>query len=222
MIGVVSCNKKNNDAPAVVKQVALNFVNASADTINIYRNGSRLNTTSAILPGYFTAYYPVSEGQQIFEIRKPFNVSTGVVQNLFSVTLPADTNYYRTLFITDEKADDAFAIHDVFKVDSSAAQDSTCFIRLVNTSPGSGSLNMTFGNTAVSSDVPFKGYSDFAIVNLYKDASITGVTALKIFTTGSTQAFYTDSVTLNAGTNYTVYTLGTPGAAGFTIGLKPN
>ena len=147
---------------------------------------------------------------------------TSVVQSLFSITLPADTNYYRTLFITDEKADDAFAIHDVFKVDPSATQDSTCFLRLVNSSAGSGALTMTFGNTTVSSSIPFKGYSDFNLVNLYKDASQTGLTALKVFSTGSSTALYTDSVALNPGVNYTVYTLGIPGATGFTIGFKPN
>jgi len=222
IVGLAACKKNYDDAPAVVRQVELNFINASADTINIYRNGSRLNTTSAILPGYFTAYYPVPEGQQIFEVKKPFNVNTNVVQNLFTITLPADTNYARTLFITDAKADDAFAIDDVFYVDSTKAADSTCFIRLVNSSPGSGALTMTFGSTTVSSSIPFKGHSDFALVSLYKDASVTGLTALKIFNAGSSTPFYTDSVSLNPGTNYTVYTLGTPAPTGFNIGFKPN
>lgn len=221
--GLAACKKKYDDTPTLVSKVKLNVINTSVDTINIYRNGSRLNTTSAILPGYFTAYYDVPEGQQIYEVKKPFNVGTSIVQNLFSITLPADTNFYRTLFVTDGKADDAFTTPDIFKADTvTATKDSTCFIRLVNSSPGSGALDMTFGSTTASSNVAFKGHSDFALVSLYKDASVTGVTALKIFNTGSATPLYTDSVTLTPGTNYTIYTLGTPGTTGFNIGFKPD
>jgi hypothetical protein len=222
IVGLMACKKKYDDAPTIVSKVKLNIINTSVDTINIYRNGSRLNTTSAILPGYFTAYYDVPEGQQIYEVKKPFNVNTSVVQNLFNITLPADTNFYRTFFITDGKADDAFTTPDVFKDDTTATADSTCFIRLVNSSPGSGALTMTFGSTTVSSSIPFKGYSDFALVNIYKEASVTGLIALKIFNSGSSTPLYTDSVSLNSGSNYTVYTLGTPGATGFNVGFKPD
>lgn len=218
--GLVACKKKYDDAPAFVPKVALCVLNASADTINIYQNGSRINTTSAILPGYFTRYDSVPRGKQIYEIKKPFNISTGIVQNLFSITVQ-DTSLRQTLFVTDEKADDAFRTTDIFKTDS-VTTDSTCFLRLVNTSPGSGALNMTFGTATVSGSIPFKGYSDFTLVNLYKDASVTGVTALKIFSAGSSTPLFVDSVSLNPGTNYTVYTLGTPGTTGFNIGFKPN
>lgn len=222
MGGLAACKKKNDDAPTVVAKVKLNVINASADTVNIYLNGSRLNTTSAILPGYFTGYYNVPEGQQTYGVKKPFNVNTNVVQNLFSITLPADTNFQHSLFITDGKADDAFETVDTFKKDTTTAADSTCFIRLVNSSPGSGALNMTFGSTTVSSGIAFKGYSDFTLVNTYQGASVTGVIPLKIFNTGSNTPLYIDSVSLNPGTNYTVYTLGTPGTTGFNIGFKPN
>lgn len=220
IIGLAACKKKYDDAPTIIHKVALSVINASADTINIYLNGSRLNTTSAILPGYFTKYDSVPRGQQIYEIKKPFNVSTGTVQNLFGITIP-DTSLQQTLFVTDEKADDAFRTTDVFKAATTAA-DSTCFIRFVNSSPGSGPLNMTFGSTTVSSTTPFKGYSDFTLVNLYKDASVTGVTALKIFNTGSTTPLLIDSVSLSPGSHYTYYTLGVPGATGFAIAYRQN
>lgn len=222
MVGLIACKKKYDDAPAIVHKVGLCVLNASLDTINVYLNGSRLNTTSAILPGYFTQYDSVPRGQQIYEVKKPFNISTSIVQNLFSIIIQ-DTSLRQTLFVTDGKAEDAFRTTDIFKTDTvKATQDSTCFIRLVNSSPGSGPLDMTFGSTTISSGIPFKGYSDFTVVNLYKDASKTGVTALKIFNTGSGTPLYTDSVTLTLGTNYTIYTLGTPGTAGFNIGFKPN
>ncbi|MBV8390793.1 MAG: hypothetical protein JO080_13400, partial [Mucilaginibacter sp.] len=82
IIGLSACKKTYDDAPKVVSQVALNVVNASADTVNIYLNGSRLNTTSAILPGYSTGYYRVPKGQQIYEIKKPFNIYANAIQTL--------------------------------------------------------------------------------------------------------------------------------------------
>jgi len=218
--GLAACKKAYDDAPTVVSQVTLNFVNASADTVNIYLNGSRLNTTAAILPAYSTGYYYVPAGKQTYGVKKPFNVNSSTVQNLFNITLPADVNYYRTLFITDEKADDAFQSVDVFKTDTSAAKDSTCFIRLVNSSPGSGALDMTYGTTTVSTGIPFKGYSDFALVSIYKGASVTGLVPLKIFNAGSSTPLYTDSLSLSPGYNYTFYTLGTPGATGFSVGFR--
>jgi hypothetical protein len=219
--GLTACKKKYDDAPTFVSKVALSVLNASADTINIYLNGSRLNTTSAILPGYYTRYDSIPRGKQIYEIKKPFNINSGVVQNLFSITMQ-DTSLRQTLFVTDNKADDAFSIPDIFKTDTvTATKDSTCFIRLVNSSSGSGALNMTFGSVTVSNGIPFKGYSEFVLVNPYKEASVTGLTALKIFNAGSSTPLYIDSVSLNPQTNYTVYTLGTPGAAGFNIGFKP-
>jgi len=220
IIGVVSCNKKNNDAPAVVTKVRLNVLNASVDTVNIYQNGSRLNTTSAILPGYSTGYYYVPKGQQTYEVRKPFNVNTSVIQNLFSITVPADTNYYRTLFITDAKAEDAFLTRDVFKTDTSATADSSCYIRFVNSSPASGAVDISYGNVIVSSNVAFQKYTDFVEVNTIKGASITGLIPLKIFSTGSSTPLYTDSVSLTTGAHYTIYTLGTPGVSGFTFGFR--
>lgn len=221
ILGLAACKKKYDDAPAFIHKVALSVVNASPDTVNIYLNGSRLNTTSAILPGYFIKYDSVPRGQQIYEVKKPFNVSTGIVQNLFSITIQ-DTSLQQTLFVTDGKADDAFRTTDIFKRDTAVTRDSTCFIRLVNSSPGSGALDMIFGSTTVSSSIPFKSSSDFTLVNLYKDASKTGLTALKIFNTGSSTPLYIDSVSLTTYTNYTIYTLGTPGTGGFTIGFKPN
>ena len=221
IVVVSACKKKYDDAPAFLSKVALSVLNASADTINVYLNGSRLNTTSAILPGYFTRYDSVPRGKQIYEIKKPFNTSTSVVQNLFSITVQ-DTSLRQTLFVTDNKADDAFSIPDIFKTDTvKATQDSTCFLRLVNSSPGSGGLDMSYGNTIVAGNVAFKGHSDFTLVSTKIGASVTGVIPLKIFNTGAVTPLYLDSVTLTPGTNYTIYTLGTPGAPGFNIGFKP-
>ena len=46
----LSC-KKNNDAPVVSTSIdSLNVVNATANTINLYLNGTRLNNNSNLYP----------------------------------------------------------------------------------------------------------------------------------------------------------------------------
>ena len=220
IVGLVACKKKNDDAPTIVSKVGLNIINTSVDTVNVYLNGSRLNTTTAILPGYSTGYYPVPKGQQTYEVKKPFNITTSTVQTLFSITLTADTNPNHTLFITDGKAGDAFQTIDVFKTDTSATGDSSCYIRLVNSSPTSGALDMSYGNVAVSTNVAFQKYTDFIEVATNKGVSATGLIPLKLFGTGSTTPLYIDSVSLTPGSHYTYYTLGTPGTTGFTVAYR--
>lgn len=224
IIGLAACKKTYDDAPTVVSQVRLNVINASADTVNVYLNGSRLNTTSAIFPAYSTGYYYIPGGKQTYGIKKPFNVSSNTIQNLFSITLPVDSkdsNLYHTLFITDEKADDAFETKDNFTAFPGSTTD-TCYIRFVNSSPGSGPLDVTFGGTKLFSNVAFKSNSEFALINTANGASATGVIPLEVFNAGSTTPLYIDSVSLNSGNYYTFFTLGTPGTTGFTITYRTN
>lgn len=221
IIGLAACKKTYDDAPTVVSQVRLNVINASADTVNIYLNGSRLNSTSAIFPGYSTGYYYVPEGKQTYGIKKPFNVSSNTIQNLFSITLPADSNLYHTLFITDEKADNAFETKDNFTAFPGSVTD-TCYIRFVNSSPGSGALDITYGGSKLFSNVAFKSNSEFTLINTANGASVTGLIPLEVFNAGSTTPLYIDSVGLTAGTYYTFYTMGTPGTTGFTLTYRTN
>lgn len=214
--GISAC-KKNNDAPTVIPQVGLNVVNASADTFNVYLNGSRLNSTSTILPGYSTGYYSVPGGQQSFQIKKPFDMAASTIQTLFSITLPADTNINHSLFVTDETAGDAFVTVDNFYSDTTS---STCFIRFVNSSPGSGGLDMSCGSATLFSNILFKSAGNFTLVNTVDGASLSGLTPIKIFTTGSTTPLLIDSVGLSANAHYTIYTLGKPGSSGFNIGIR--
>jgi hypothetical protein len=219
IIGFSACKKPYNDAPTVVPQVGLNVINASADAFNIYLNGSRLNSTSTILPGYSSGYYHVEKGQQSFQIKKPFNTATNTIQTLFSITVPADSNLNHTLFVTDETANDAFVTVDNFTAIPGSGTD-TCYIRFVNSSPGSGALDVTYGGAKLFSNLSFKGYSDFSLVNTVNGASVTGVIPLEIFSAGSSTPLFIDSVALNQGNHYTFYTLGKPGTTGFTIAYR--
>src|SRR6266700_6935581 len=119
ILGLSAC-KKNNDAPTVIPQVGLNVINASVDTFNLYLNGTRQNSTATILPGYSTGYYPVPAGQQSYQIRKQFNTATNTIQTLFSITSPADTNPYHSLFSTGETASEAFFSVDLLQTDTTS------------------------------------------------------------------------------------------------------
>lgn len=217
--GLSACKKAYNDAPTVVPQVGFNVINASADTFNIYLNGSRLNSTSTILPGYSTGYYHVDKGQQSYQIKKPFNTATNTIQTLFTIAVPADTNLNHTLFVTDGTASDAFVTIDNFAPIPGSGTD-TCYMRFVNSSPGAGALDVTYGGTKLFSSIAFKNKSDFTLVNTVNGASVTGVVPLEIFSAGSTTPLFIDSVSLNQGAHYTFYTLGTPGTKGFAIGFR--
>jgi hypothetical protein len=217
IIGLSAC-KKNSDAPVTFKG-GLNVTNVSIDTFNFYLNGTRKNSTASILPGFSTGYYPVPQGQQSCQIKKPFNTTTNTIQTLFSITIPADVYPYHSLFVTDESVNDAFSTVD--KLDTTSKSD-TCFIRFVNASPGSGGLDMAYGSATQFTNVQFKSASEFIFVNTVSGAAASGYIPVKIFTTGSTTPLVTDSVILVAGKSYTFYSQGKPGTAGFSMGSTIN
>ena len=195
------------------------MINASADTFNIYLNGTRKNSTSTILPGFSTGYYPVPAGQLSCQIKKPFNTATNTMQTLFSITIPADKHPYHTLFVTDENVNDAIVTVDDFPADT---LNKMCLIRLVNSSPGSTGLDMSYADTIRFSNILFKKAGDFILISTVSGASASGLIPLKIFNNGSATPLLIDSVSLSEKTAYTIYTLGTPGSAGFSIGLRSN
>jgi hypothetical protein len=219
VVGGLSACKKNNDAPTVNQTVGLNVINASADTVNFYLNGTRLNGTSNLLPGYSTGYYPVPVGSQTFQIKKPFNTVTNTMQTLFNITLTSDNNPYHSLFITGPALVDTFTTVD--KLDTTSKSD-TCFIRFVNASPGTTALDMAYGGTTQFTNRPSKSVTAFTFVNTVTGASINGFIALKVFKAGTTVALATDSVTLVRGSSYTFYSVGVPGSATFSIATMIN
>jgi hypothetical protein len=220
IVGLSACKKTNNDAPAVITQVRLNVVNASVDTFNFYLNGSRKNTTSTILPGSITGYYYVPAGQQSYQLKKPFNIATNTIQTLFSITLPADSNVYRSLFVTDATEANAFAIDDI---PNSTTKTDTCFIRFVNASPGSGPLDMALGSTTQFTNVAFKSVTGSVYASITLDADTTsGLIPIKVFAHGSTTPLATDSVSLQQGASYTFFLQGKAGTPGYSINYVLN
>ena len=195
--------------------VGLDVINAWSEPFNIYLNGSRLNTTSVIQSGFSTGYLSVPAGPQAYQVKAPFNIATSTIQTLFSITVPTPADVYpnHTLFVTDANLNDAFVTVDNLPADTAT------YIRLVNSSPGSGALDMAFGNATPATNIPFKKASEFKLVSITNGASPSGQIALKLFNTGTSTPLYIDSVGFTQG-SYTIYTLGTPGTAGFSIGIR--
>ncbi|HEY4195413.1 MAG TPA: DUF4397 domain-containing protein [Mucilaginibacter sp.] len=213
--GLSAC-KKNNDMPVITSMVGLNIINASADTVNIYLNGTRLNNGSNLLPGISTGYYSVPAGEQSYQFKSAFNTTGSTVKTLFSKTLPVDSSFYRSLFVTDETAAGAFTLDDVLLTDTLA---NTCLVRFVNASPDAGTLNVAFGDTTQFKSIPYRSASDFVLVG------VSGVKPVKIFPANSTTPLLSTKVDLGAGVSYTFYSKGKlkgTGTAAFSLGMTTN
>ena len=210
VMGLSSC-KNNNDAP-VIKQIdSLNIVNASADTINFYLNGTRLNTTN-ILPAGATGYYQIASGDQVYQVKKPFNPATNVVQTIFSLPLTLDPHHYYSLFIAGETASQTFITPDVLMEDDSTG---TCLVRFVNASPDAGNLDFVVNGTKIPNQA-FKTASGFVLVAV-NDTPVP----ISVYHAGSTTPIISGTYTLTTGTSFTFFSQGTlTGTGNSAFGLS--
>src|SRR5579872_2712888 len=199
IIGLSAC-KKNNDAPVVSTAIdSLNVVNATADTINYYLNGTRLNNNSNLYPSGSSGYYQVPAGSQAYQVKKIFNPANSVVQTLFNLSLPLDAHHYYSLFVAGETADQAFTTIDTLQQDTTTNQ---CYVRFVNASSDTGSLDFAVGDTLKFTNKAFKSSSGFVSV---------GVTAKKpiaLYQSGSSTPLISTTYSLIAGQSYTFYARG--------------
>jgi hypothetical protein len=219
ILGLSSC-KNNDDAPTIKTTSSLNVINASADTVNIYLNGTRLNNNSDLSPGISTGYYKVPSGAQAFQIKKKFNPITSVVQPLFTITSPADSNQFHSLFVVDETQANAF-----FTVDTLAFvpdTNSTCYVRFVNASVGAGNLDLVANNTKFSNQA-FKTGSGFKLVAVSASTNIPAT--ITIYHAGQTTPIISGHYALLSGVAYTIYTQGKLNGTGsltFSFGTTLN
>src|ERR1700730_19135848 len=89
MIGLSSC-KNNDNVFKTVTYTDLTVVNASADTLNFYLNGTRQNNSSSLYPTGNAAHLSLPSGLQNYQFKK-----AGSSAVLFSVPLNlAATTYY--------------------------------------------------------------------------------------------------------------------------------
>lgn len=213
--GLSSC-KKNNDAPAVPQLTTnLNLINASADTINFYLNGTRLNKNSNLYPvgssGYFDVYY----GTQNYQVKKIFSTLNNKVQPLFTKSLTLDTSTYYSLFIAGETEADAFLTTDDLQSDT---LENTSLVRFVNASPDEGTFEVSIGDTLRFQDFSYKQQSDFISV-------ASGNRVVKLFHSGSTVPVATLTVPMASEAILTLYAKGKAtgkGNAALGIGSTQN
>jgi Domain of unknown function (DUF4397) len=218
ILGLSSC-KKNNDAPVSTKRDSLMMINASADTVNLYLNGTRLNNNSNLAPGISTIYYSIPFGAQAFQVKKKFNPITGVVQPLFTMTYPTDGYQYHSLFVVDETQANAF-----FTVDTLAfvADTGICYVRFVNASIDAGNLDFTANSTKFSNQA-FKKGSGFKQVAVSSNTDT--LATINVYHEGQTTPIISGKYSLIPGYVYTFWTQGKLNGTGnliFSVGATTN
>ena len=198
LTGISAC-KKSSDAPLPAYTTYLNFVNASADSVNYYLNGTRLNNNSNLYPQVASGYVGVLAFAQNYQVKRVFNTAGANVQQLFSLPLNLDTAHYYSLFIAGESASLAFKTVDTLRADTS---QSTCMVRFVNASPGAGSYDLVVGSAAKFAGQGFGTASGFRLADISSAAPVT------LYPAGSSTPVASGTVALLQGKSYTIYTTG--------------
>lgn len=217
-IAVISFSacQKNNDAPVVSTSIdSLNVINASAQAVNFYLNGTRLNNNSNLNIGGSSGYYTVPSGQQTYQIKKVFDPATSIVQTLFSLPVNLIPHHYYSLFIADDTSSHAFTTIDTLQADTVAG---TCYVRFVNASPPSGSVSFSIGGVAYNNQ-PFKSASGFRLVDT------ASLSPIMLYQPGSSTPVISGHYPLLQGLSYTFYTMGKPNGTGnsaYGIGVTVN
>ena len=203
-----ACKDKDLPPPTPITTY-LNVVNATADTIKYYINGTRQNNISDLFVGGSTGYLSVLSGTQNYK----FSRSTGNFATLFTTTFSLDTGLAYSIFVTGNPASQAFRViddvnsaADIIQADTVTATNtvvSPAAIRFVNASPDAGSLNVTVGggDSVNFNNCAFKYVSPFVL--LYANTK-----EVKVFLTGSTTALVDTTIAFTENNIYTLFTKG--------------
>jgi len=207
VIGLVSC-KNNDEVFKTVLNANVNVINASADTLNFYLNGTRQNNTSSLYPTSFSYYLPVPSGQQNYQFKK-----AGGFTDLFSVPLNLKVSTYNSLYITGGTSGQAFSTIDTLQKDSSLV-----LVRFVNASPDAGNLTVSIGDTVYFPARTFKTSSKFLPVG-------SGIKTVKIYQAGTTNLLIDTAITMLPNDSYTLFSKGLlkgKGNSMFDVGVVLN
>jgi hypothetical protein len=217
--GLLSC--KNKDiAPVTPILTNLTVVNATADTINYYLNGTRQNNISDLYPGGSTGYLNVFSGLQNYQFKR-----TGSAVILFSVPYTLDTSKYYSIFVAGTTAGKTFKTVDAIDSAQAILSTDTTFqksmIRYVNASPDAGQLTVTVGtgDTVSLTNKPFMYVSPFMQFNA------SHVQSVKVYLPGISKAQIDTPLTFQTGAIYTLFTKGLiagKGNSAFSISLISN
>src|ERR1700753_4244177 len=210
VLAAEGCKNNDNVFPKV-QVTALNIVNASADTLNFYLNGTRQNNSSSIFPDGQSYYLIINAGQQNFQFKKAgdFNI-------LFSYPANLTDSTNNSLYITGGSASGSFLSKDLLDT-TNFYKDTVFRLRFVNASPDAGSLDVTVDSATISNSA-FKSISPYVLYG-------SGPKKVKVFKSGSGSASIDTTIIFQPGHIYTVYSKGLlngKGAAVFDVGVALN
>jgi hypothetical protein len=193
-VGLSSC-KKDGDIVVVLPQAGLNTVNANNYAINVYQNGTRLNNLGSIGTGGKSGYFSVKSGMQQYQIKKAGPDNPDYLISDLALQLDSGKTY--SLFVAGDTPDKVFMLKDsVSSIPSNQAA-----IRFINTLPGLTNLDVTINGTSYP-NMAFTTSTGFNFVT-------SGANSLKISQAGSATPIIDQTITLNTGIIYTVFTTGT-------------
>lgn len=201
---------KNNDnffVPAVT--IDITVVNASANTLNFYLNGTRQNNSSSIFPAGSVTHLAVPAGAQNYQFK-----IAGSADVLFSVPLTLTKKIANSLYICGETADKAFNTVDTLLTDTVPF----AAVRFVHAAPDAGSLNVFVGDTVNFKNRTFKSSTVFLPVG-------SGQKRVRIFQTGSATAKVDTIITMQPRRTYTLFAKGLlngKGVSVFDVGIVLN
>jgi hypothetical protein len=211
LLALASC-VKNDPAVATNSPVNVNVINASEEVLNYYLNGTRQNGVTGIFPLGATGYTQIPRGNQLLAFRRQFDKYQYIdADTLFTMPVRLDSvgpTVRYSMFIAGINRNAAFTILDTLVSDTKNAK-----LRFVAASAGVTGVRVYLNDTLRFTVNAFKSVSTFNPVG-------NGQKIIKIRPASADNVLYTSTVTLNAGTNYTLFSAGS--GANFRAGLVLN
>ena len=181
---------------------AMNVVNATADTLNIFQNGNRFNYSSSFYPGGSLGYLRVLAGGHQYQLKKD-----GKPDVLLSLPMALDTAGVYSFFITGNTTDRVFLTKDVFLANNDIE------IRFVNSTPGK-RFDIKIGSNFSYGNLGFKTVTSFVKMT-------AGKNHYELYETGNPVPIAQGDLTLAAQRVYTLFTKGTSAGTGDNaLGVK--
>lgn len=208
ILGLISC-VKNDPAVVVNPSVSVNVINASEEVVNFYLNGTRQNNITGIFPLGASGYASIPRGNQLLAFRKQFNTTRFTdADTLFTLPLRLDSvgpGVRYSVFLAGTSRATAFTLLDTLQTDDNNAR-----LRFVSASASVAGLRVFLNDTLRFTSSKFKEVSTFKPVG-------NGQKIIKICPATSNDVLYTSTVTLNVGSNNTLFSAGS--GANFRAGL---
>lgn len=217
----LSCKNNDNIFPAV-QNASLTIVNATADTLNYYINGTRQNNTSGLFPGGALVNQTVPAGTANYQFKKSGNASV-----LFSkaITLQYNANNNITvansIYVYGELPNQNFLVLNDTLVASIA--NNTATIRFVNLSPDAGSITVSVG---IANSGNLTSFNQIAFASKPLSNSISsGLNEIKVFLPNISNPKIDTTINIQPNTINTIFTKGLlkgAGGAAFALGAMVN